>query len=60
MHCAVFSHIRLFVVLWIVGCQAPLSVGFSRQEYWTGLLCPSPGDLPDAVIKAVFLMSPVL
>ena len=32
---------------WIVACKAPLSRGFSRQEYWSGLLCPSPGDLPD-------------
>ena len=30
---------------WTVACQVPLSVGFSRQEYWSGLLCPSPGDL---------------
>jgi len=32
---------------WIVACQAPLSMGFSRQEYWSGLPFPSPGDLPD-------------
>ena len=32
---------------WIVACQAPLSMGFSRQEYWSGLPCPSAGDLPD-------------
>ena len=32
---------------WTVACQAPLSVGFSRQEHWSGLLFPSPGDLPD-------------
>ena len=31
--------------LWTVACQAPLLVGFSRQEYWSGLLCPPPGDL---------------
>ena len=35
-----FSHVRLFVTLWTVACQAPLSVGFSRQEYWSGLPCP--------------------
>ena len=32
---------------WIVACQSPLSMGFSRQEYWRGLSFPSPGDLPD-------------
>ena len=36
---------------WTVVCQAPLSLGFSRQEYWSGLPCPSPGDLPDPEIK---------
>ena len=41
-----FSHIRLFVTLWTVACQAPLSMEFSRQEYWSGLPFPSPGDLP--------------
>ena len=37
---------------WTVACQAPLSVGFSRQEYWSGLLFPSPGDLPDPGIES--------
>ena len=36
---------------WTVACQAPLSMGFSRQEYWSGLSFPSPGDLPDPGIK---------
>ena len=36
---------------WTVACQAPLSMGFSRQEYWSGLLFPSPGDLPDPGIE---------
>ena len=36
---------------WTVALQAPLSMGFSRQEYWSGLLCPSPGHLPDPGIK---------
>ena len=40
-----FSHIRFFSTLWAVACQAPLSIGFSRQESWSGLPCPSPGDL---------------
>ena len=38
------SCVQLFVTLWAVACQAPLSMGFSRQEYWSGLPCPSPGD----------------
>ena len=41
----------LFWTLWTVTCQAPLSMGFSRQEYWTGLLCPPPRDLPEPGIK---------
>ena len=40
--------------------QAPLSMGFSRQEYWSGLPCPPPGDPPDTEIEAESLMSPVL
>ena len=36
---------------WTVACQAPLSMGFSRQEYWSGLSFPSPGDLPDPGIE---------
>ena len=46
-----FSHVRLFVTSWTVAHQAPLSMGFSRQEYWSGLLCPPPGDLPDLEIE---------
>ena len=42
-----FSHGQLFVALWTVAHQAPVSMGFSRQEYWSGLPCPPPGDLPD-------------
>ena len=45
------------MTLWIVAHQAPLSVGFSRQEYWSGLPFPSPGDLPDQGIEP---RSPVL
>ena len=37
----------IFVIPWIVACQTPLSMEFSRQKYWSGLLFPSPGDLPD-------------
>ena len=42
-----FSHVQLFATPWSVACQAPLSIGFSKQENWSGLLCPSPGDLPN-------------
>ena len=48
-----FSHVWLFATPWTVACQAPLSMGFSRQEYWSGLSCPSPGDLRDPGIKSV-------
>ena len=41
------SCVRLFVTPWTVARQAPLSTGFSRQNYWSGLPCPPPGDLPD-------------
>ena len=40
------------VTLWIVACQTPLSMGFSRQDYWSGLPFPSPGDLPDPGIES--------
>ena len=43
-----------------VSCQAPLSMGFSRQEYWNGLPCPPPGDLPDSGIEATFPAAPAL
>ena len=47
------NHVRLFVTLWTVAHQAPLSMGFSKQEYWSGLPFPSPGDFSDPGIKAV-------
>ena len=50
------SHAWLFVTLWTVARQVPLFTGFSRQEYWSGLPCPSPGDLPHPGIEH---MSPV-
>ena len=46
--------------LWTVACQAPLSMGFSRQEYWNGLPCPPPGDLPDPGVEPASLASPAL
>ena len=45
------SHVWLFATPWIVDCQAPLSMGFPRQEYWSGLPFPSPGYLPNPEIK---------
>ena len=47
-----FSCVQLFATLWTVALQAPLSLGFSRQEYWSGLPGPPPGDLPDPSIKS--------
>ena len=46
-----FSRVRLCATPWSVSSQAPLSLGFPRQEYWSGLPFPSPGDLPDPRIK---------
>ena len=54
------SRIRLFVILWTVARQAPLSMGFSRQEYWSGLPLPTPEDLPDPGIKPASPKSPAL
>ena len=45
------SRVQLFATPWIVAHQAPPSMGFSRQEYWSGLSFPSPGDLPDLGIE---------
>ena len=45
------SRVRLFATPWTVAYQAPPSMGFSRQEYWSGLPFPSPGDLPDPGIE---------
>ena len=53
------SHFRLFATPWTVAHQAPLSIGFPRQEYWSGLFA-SPGDLPDPRIKPISLVSPAL
>ena len=55
-----FSHVRLFATLWTVAHQAPLSMGFSRQGYWSGLPCPPPRDLPNPGNGPIFLISPVL
>ena len=48
------SRVQFFETAWTVAHQAPLSMGFSRQEYWSGLPFPTPGDLPDPGIKPMF------
>jgi len=55
-----FSCVWLFVTLWTVACQAPLSKGFSRQEYWRILPCPPPGDFSNSGMEPESLMSPSL
>ena len=57
MHAQSLSCVHLFVTLWPVAHQAPLSMEFFRQEYWRGLPFPSPGDVPDPGIEP---SSPVL
>ena len=52
--------VQLFETLWIVACQSPLSMGFSRQEYWSGLPLSPTGDLPDPGIKPSSPASPTL
>ena len=53
-----FSHVWLFATLWLVAHQGPLSMGFSRQEYWSGLPFPPPGDLPEPGIEPMSPTSP--
>ena len=55
-----FSCVWLFVTLWTIAHQAPLSLAFSRQEYWGGLPCPLPGDLPDSGTEPASFTSPAL
>ena len=54
------SRVRLFVTLWTVAHQAPLSMGFPRQECWSGLPFPSPGDLPDSGMEPASPLAPTL
>ena len=54
------SHAQLFAALLTVACQAPLSMEFSRQEYWSKFPFPTPEDLPDTGIELMALMSPTL
>ena len=55
-----FSCVQLFATPWTAAFQAPLSMGFSRQEYWSGLPFPPPGDLPKPGLDPRPLMSPAL
>ena len=55
-----FSRVQLFLTLWTVTSQAPLSMGFSRQEYWSGMPCPPPEDLPNPTIEPKSLLSPAI
>ena len=54
------SSLTLFETLWTVACQTPLPMVFSRQEYWSGLPCRPPGDLPNPGIDPESLMSPAV
>ena len=58
--CDVLSHVHLFATPCTVACQAPLSMGFSKQEYWSGLPFSSPGGLPDPGIEPESPVSPAL
>ena len=58
--CVLLSCVWLFATPWAVASQAPLSMGFSRQEYWGGLSCPPTGDIPDPGIEPASLASPAL
>ena len=55
-----FSRVQLFATLWTAARQAPLSMGFSRQGYWSGLPCPPPGNVPDPGIEPTPPASPAL
>ena len=54
------SHVQLFVTPWTVAHQAPLTMEFSKQKYWSGLPFPTPGNLPDPGIEPTSLASPEL
>ena len=60
MRAQLLNHVWLFATLWMVAHQAPLSMEFPRQEHWSGLPFPPPGDLPYPGIKLVFPASPTL
>jgi len=60
MHAKSLQSCLTLLTLWTRACQAPLSMGFSRQEYWSGLPCPPPGDLPNPGLEPTSLKSPAL
>ena len=60
MYAQPFQACLTLCTLWTISHQAPLSMGFSRQEYWSGLPCLSPGDLPNPGMEPPSLMSPAL
>ena len=60
VHAQPLRHVQLFVTPWTVTCQAPLSLEFPRQEYWSGLPFPSPRDLPNPGIEPTSWVSPAL
>ena len=57
MYAQSFNCVQLFVTPWTIACQAPLSMEFSRQEFWSGMPFPTPGDLPDPGIEPMSLAS---
>ena len=58
--CVYAESLQSYPTIWTVACQAPLSMRFSREEYWSGLPCPPPGDLPNPGIETASLTSPAL
>ena len=60
MEQCVLSHVQLFATPWTVDRQVPLSMEFSRQEYWSGLPCPPSGNLPDPGIEPISPVTPAL
>ena len=55
MHAKSLNHVRLFVIPWAIALQAPLSMGFPREEYWSGWPFPTPEDLPDPGMELCLL-----
>ena len=60
MHVCMLNRVQFFETPWTVACQSPLSMKFSRQEYWSGLPFPCPGDLPNPGIEPGSPASPAL
>ena len=60
MHAKLLQSCPTLWILWTVACQGPLSIGFSKQEYWSGLPRPPPGDLPDPGVEPASTVAPAL